>query len=264
MARASQFRVRLYYPDPRFVKMRIRNDSAHEPSNPSPQVLQGAARQLWQNVEGQAFGIYGEHAGPHEIPEKTAWKAVRMQFQKNGNSWVKRKHVEQEIPYILPNPGDTAWLGKFIEYAWITPKGEVYKRTFNENPPDLWWNKDQKTLYSFPTAVVPDQCLVITPDLNDTAEMFKTWSQRNAKCANKIDVPMARMYPRGATDSVSYRSDKWHDENPDPRLEGSGEYIHMHGDGVWVWEDTEDLRDTPNAIMIRGGRLDVEERGIIH
>lgn len=264
MPNVPRFRVRLYYPDPRYLTLRIRNDEAHEPANPSPQVLHGDARRFWNEVEEQAWEIYGEHAEQHSIPEKTAWKAVRMRFEPHGNVWVPKRHAEQEIPYILPNPGDTAWLGKLIEYVWITSEGEIYKRSFGDTPPDLWWNKDQKTLYSFPTAHVPDQCLIIPPDLDATAEMFKTWSQRNAKCANLIDVPMVRMYPRGAADSVSYRSDKWHDENPDPRLSGSGEYIHMHGDRVWVWEDTTDVHETPNAIMIRGGRLDVEERGIIH
>lgn len=254
----------MYYPDPRFVSLRIRNDSLHEPPNPSPDVLPLQARQFWNAVEEQAWEIYGEHARDHAIPEKTAWKAVRMHFEPNGRGWV-RKRPELEISYILPNPGDVAWLGKMLDYAWITSEGELYKRTFEGDPPDLWWNKDQKTLYSFPNAHVPEVCMPISPDLEDTAHMFKRWAQRDAHCSKVVQVPMARMYPRGAIDSVSYRSDKWHDRNPDiVRLKGSSEYIHLHGDGVWVWEDTPDLNGTPNAVMIRGGRLDVVEQGIIH
>jgi hypothetical protein len=93
-----------------------------------------------------------------------------------------------------------------------------------------------------------------------TAKMFKRWAQREAHCRKEISVPMVRMTPIGRADTISYRSDKWHEENPDPVLEDSGEYIHVHGEDVWVWQDA----DNPNALMIRGGKLDVEERGIIH
>lgn len=256
-------RARLYYPDPRFVRLRLRNEDVHEAPNPAPSVLPPQVKKFWDSVENQAWDIYGEHAEQHDIPEKTAWKAVRMHFEDAGGQWV-RKPVDKELPFILPNPGDVAWLGKLLEYAWITPEGKLYKREFGTNPPDLWWNKDQKTLYSFPTATVPDHCMPIPDDMQDTAHMFKRWAQRDAQCSKEIGVPMVRMYPRGSADSVSYRSDKWHDRNPDIALKGSNEYIHLHGDGVWVWEDCPEICDTPNAIMIRGGRLDVEERGIIH
>jgi hypothetical protein len=96
--------------------------------------------------------------------------------------------------------------------------------------------------------------------MKKTANMFKRWAQRDPHCHKEIDVPMVRMNPLGRADTISYRSDKWHDENPDPRLEGSGEYIHVHGENVWVWQDG----NKPNALMIRGGKLDVEERGIVH
>lgn len=257
--------ARLFYPDTREVQFRLANESVHEPKNPSPDVLPPDARAFWGNVADQAADIYGPHADEHSIPEKTAWKAVRMHWMDGGGMWVPRQESAYELPYVLPNVGDVAHLGHLIEYAWITPEGEVVKRSFpGPNPPDVWWSDEQKTLYAFPNTKVPDYCLLIPEDMEDTAHTFKRWSQRDATCNKIIDVPTVRMYPRGAGDSVSYRSDKWHEENPEAGQQGSPEYIHLHGDGVWVWEDTRDLEATPNAIMIRGGRLDVEERGIIH
>lgn len=263
-ARKPFVRARLYYPDPRYVQLRLRNDDVHEPPNPSPSVLPPQPKALWDHVENQSWDIYGEHAEQHKIPEKTAWKAVRMFYEDAGGQWVPKAEPDYELPYILPDPGDVAWLGKLIEYVWIDGQGGVYKRTFSEYPPDLWWNDVQKTLYSFPTAHVPEHCLPIPQDLKDTAHMFKRWAQRDAECSKEVTIPMVRLYPRGAADSVSYRSDKWNDKNPDIQLKGSNEYIHMHGDKVWVWEDCPEICDMPNAVMFRGGRLDVEERGIIH
>lgn len=257
--------ARLFYPDERYVRLRLSNESVHEPKNSSPEVLPADARAFWDDIERQSREIYGQHADEHNIPEKTAWKAVRMHWMDDGGHWVPRHESEYELPFILPNVGDVAHLGKLIEYAWITPEGEVVKRTFSgDDPPDLWWNAEQKTLYSFPNIVVPDYCLIIPEDMEDTAHMFKVWSQRDARCQKNMEITTVRMYPRGVADSGSYRSDKWHDENPEEGLTGSPEYIHLHGAGVWVWEDTQDLTTTPTAIMIRGGRLDVEERGIIH
>lgn len=265
MMKRHNSKVRFYYPNPHHVELNLR--SVHEPKNPSPSTLgNGEARQFWNDIFAQSEEIYGVHGKEHEIPEKTAWRAVRMNFEPQGKIWRPRKLPEFELPFILVNPGDTAWLGKLLEYVWVTPEGDVFQRKFsNNNPPDLWWNHKQKTLFSFPNLEIPqDMCLPIPDDMKDTAHIFKRWAQRDAKCNKEVTVPVLRMYPKGATDSVSYRSDKWHDSNPDIALKGSGEYIHVHGPQVWVWEDTKDLRKTPNVVAIRGGNLDVEERGIIH
>jgi hypothetical protein len=176
------------------------------------------------------------------------------------------------MPFILPSPEDVTWLGVLLDYTWITPDGEVQKRTFEgededpreTDPPDLWWSYETKTLFSFPTTKTAGPCLDINPDMEDQAAMYRRWSQREAQCQLGFEVPLARMYPRGMGDSLSYRSDKWHDRNEERGLPGSKEYIHLHSDGVWIYEDCPDVCTTPNVVVIRGGRLDVEERGIIH
>jgi hypothetical protein len=263
--------VRTYYPDQRFVKLRIANP-LHEPSNPSPDVLPVDARQFWDNMAAQSEHLYGEHAGPHEIPEKTAWRAVRMHWQKRGRQWVPRDQAVHELPFVLPSPEDVTWLGLLLEYYWITPQGELYKRSFEDDsnpneyqdPPDLWWSPDYKTLFSFPLTETRGPCMPIEEDMSDQAEMFRRWAQRDAQCQLGFEVPLARMYWRGVGDSLSYRSDKWHDRNEERGLPGSREYIHLHSDGVNVYEDTPNLDETPHVVVIRGGKLDVEERGIVH
>lgn len=263
MRRSGKGFVRTYYPDPRFVQLRIANPIA-EIKNPSPDILPPEARALWDNMARQSNEIYGEHAAPHDIPQKSAWRTVRMHWTQQGRSWVQ-KSPPKELPFVLPSPEDVAWLGLLIEYVWITPDGEILKRVFeDEDPPDLWWSKEQKTLFSFPTTETAGPCLPIEADMKDQAEMFRRWAQRNAQCQLGFEVPKARMYWRGMGDSLSYRSDKWNDRNEERGLPGSKEYIHTHTDGVGVYEDTTNIEKTPNIVVIRGGHLDVEERGIIH
>jgi len=265
--------VRTYYPDSRFVTLRLANPLV-EPSNPSPDVLPPDARALWDDVALQSQEIYGEHADQHELPEKSAWRTVRMHWQKNGRTWVP-KNLKYELPFVLPSPEDVAWLGLLIEYVWITPDGELFKRDWTkkngkpipdekQNAPALWWSKESKTLFAFPTTKTAGPCLPIDADMKDQAEMFRRWAQRNAECQLGFEVPRARMHWRGMGDSLSYRSDKWNDRNEERGLPGSREYIHTHTDGVGVYEDTLDINQDPNIVVIRGGQLDVEERGIIH
>lgn len=260
--------MRLYYPDPRYVSVRLANffDSVHEPENPSPETLPQELRPFWDEVFRQSEQVYGENGRAHSIPEKTAWRALRMHFEEDGTGAWLRKEAPSRSAFLLEDPGDVVWLGKLLDYTWIEPDGTVVQRVFDDPPPDLLWSQSRKTLYSFPTATIPEHCQPLTDDLLDEAKMFKRWAQRDAKCARDVGVTPVEMYPLGSADSVSYRSDKWHDENPDfKRLSGSDEYIHVHGDGVWVWEDAAGVEgDVPNVVVIRGGRLDVEERGIIH
>ncbi len=273
MRQQSPYRgyVRTYYPDPKAIRLRLRN-WGHESSNPSPDVLPSEARALWNDVSDQSWELYEEHASQHDIPEKTAWRAVRMQWEKQGGVWVPRRRPASQLPFVLPSPEDVTWLGLLLDYTWITPEGELYKRSFeneDENPEDsdapaLWWSPDMKTLFSFPTTKTSGPCMPIDADMADQAAMYERFNQRDAQCQLGFEVDLARMYPRGMADSVSYRSDKWHDRNEERGLPGSKEYIHLHGDEVWIYEDDPDLSQTPNVVVIRGGRLDVEERGIIH
>lgn len=250
--------ARLYYPNSHRVAY-VLNDDGEEPPNPSPDVLPSSLRNFWDGVEQQAENIYVDDQ--FEIAEKSAWRAVRMNFVEQEGQW-RNYPVDPPLPLVLPDVGDCVVLGKLLEYAYITTEARIVHRKFDDGtPPDLLWNPEQQTLYAFPTTTFPEVCNVIERDMQDTAHVFKRWSQRDADCQRIVAVPMARLRPVGAGDTIVYRSDKWHDKNWERGLPGSQEYIHIFGDDVWVWEDN--VRH-PNAVMIRGGRLDVEERGIIH
>lgn len=249
----------------RFIFRRMANRGAlHEAPNPSPDVLPPQLRVFWDDIASQSKEVYGPHADDHDLPQKTAWKAVRMRWKDVGDGrWVTKRQIKIK-PMNLPDPGDVVWLGKLIEYVWITPDAEVVKREYKGcDRPDLWWNDDTKTLFSFPGIDIPDSCEVVPQELRAEAEMFKTWSQRKAKCVRSFEVPIVKMYPRGIADSTSYVSDKWHDPDPDRCLRGSKEYIHAHHDGVQVWEDKPNYNQEPGVIMIQGGNLDVRREGIV-
>lgn len=267
LSHAQKMLLRLHTPRVRKKQLQLRlvnKRNVHEPPNPSPNTLPPEARALWDDVEAQAWEVYGRFAEEHKIPEKTAWKAVRMHYFRNDRGqWVPKPFVDSRAEQWLLDPGDTIRLGKLLDYGWITQDGDVVRREFSE-PPDLWWNHDTKTLYAFPGFEIPQACLLVDDDLDHLKELFHMWAQREAKCANELSAEVPWMYPRGATDSESYRSDKWHDRNDDPEMRGSDEYIHLNGDRVWVWEDVPDEDDDPSVVMIRGGNLDVEARGIIH
>jgi len=239
--------------------------SIHPPADPSPRVLQGDARAFWDSVRDDAFEYYSSAGAPKpkKVAERTAWRAVRMHWEAKGRKWVRRsKPLRKPRKMLLPDPGDVIILGKLLEYVWINEDGSLDVRRWENRPPDLYWNRTQKTLYAFPNVPETTVCEPVPDDLADEAQMFKRWSQRDAHCARTFELDAeASIIPMGVGDSIAYRSDKWHGQSDDTYLEDSQEYFHQFSDGNWIWQDSD---TSPNAILMRGGQLDVEERGIIH
>lgn len=239
--------------------------SIHPPPDPNPRVLTGDARAFWDSVQQDAYDYYASAGAPKakSVSEKTAWRAVRMHWEDRNGQWVPRRaKLKRPRKTKVPAPGDLITLGKLLEYAWLDNDGVLNVRKWTDYPPNLYWNHRQKALYSFPH--VPEQtvCEPVTEDLAEVAAEYEKWAQRKPTCVHPFEIDAGiTIIPSGVGDSVAYRSDKWHIKNSVPYLENSQEYFHQFSDGVWISQDND---TSPHAILMRGGKLDVEERGIIH
>lgn len=245
----------------------------HPPPDPSPSTLDAADREFWEEVRASAYDYYSNSGAPKpkQVAARTAWKALRaregVQLVWGEGRRGKAVPVIEALEYpdseYLPDADPTIELGPILEYVWIDiPTGNLEVRRWEENPPALHWNKDQKTLYAFPGSPNPTTCAPITDDLAPEVEMYRTWAQRDPSCVHEWEVDDDLViHPYGVADSVVYRSDKWHARNPDQDKQDSQEYFHQHTDGAWLFQDDD---QDPTALLMRGGLLDVEERGIIH
>lgn len=237
----------------------------HVAKDPKPSVLSGDARKLWLAAYENANGYYNPGNDPknQKTAKATAWKTVRLFFAQEGKNWVRRAAlppVGQGPVTFLGTPGDLVDLGALLEYTYIDADANLQICRFpDSDSPPLFWSPRNRTLYVFPTA--ESQACAKPDPWGTSAVMFRRWAQREAKCERVFDVPEVDVQLLGNMDTLIYRSDKWHDKNPDPNVAGSQEYIHQLGDGVGLWQSAG---NPPGAIVMTGGCLDVEERGIIH
>ena len=235
----------------------------HLPNDPSPSTLTGDSRRFWDHVRGSANAYYKDQ----KIADKTAWKTTRLFFRqaRGGYEWrpsLPKPGRAQPSTYI-GDVGDIVYLGALIEYTYIDGNAVLHVCRFpDDDPPSLYWSDQNKCLYVFPgTDTWNGTCQ--RPDMwSPEAKTFRMWAQRDPRGARKIDIPETNVRLDGQMDTLVYRSDKWHDANHDQKtMKGSQEYIHQFGDGVGVWQGPGKV---PSAIVVTGGCLDVEPRGIIH
>jgi hypothetical protein len=249
--------------------MRRRNSKKlgiYDPPDPSPRVLPDDARAQWEAAYEGGLAAYNDK----ETAKATAWRTVEMSWSETSRGrWNRCKNGRCELwpqPRVLPHPGNLTWLGVLVEYAWVDYNGELQIRAFKQDPPDLYWDKTNKWMISAPNAPHPG-CNPITPDLarqlRDAIETYETWHARAPECTDQVRIPAVQLHAMGPSDSVSYRSDKWHDRDHDPEVRKAQEYIHKHWKDVWTWQDVDD-DGRPNVILVYGGAFDLHERGLIH
>lgn len=248
----------------------------HLPDDPTPGSLEPDARRFWDTVHEAA----GEYYKDDNLAKKTAWKTTRL-FYANGAGRYAALPTRDEGPITyIGNPGDLVGLGVCVEYTYIWHRREdgsrkVYKSRqvprwvgipqlavvrFDEgDEPPLYWSPQTASLYVFPRN---DLGPCVPPDPGSVpAHVFQTWSQRPPECARVVDVPEVDVQLGGNLDTIVYRDDKWHDRNPDEHKRGSQEYIHQFGDGVGIWQSGGEI---PEAVVMTGGCLELDPRGLIH
>lgn len=253
----------------RLIGSSMKCSGIHLPDDPRVSTLDGDARKLWDAAYENALDYYIGPSGDSsakKTAEKTAWKTVRL-FFRAPSSDEKSWRLEPALPAVgqgpmavISDPGDLVDLGKCLEYTYIDGAAVLHIVRFaTSDPPSLCWSQEHRSLFMFPRA---QRTSCSAPDpLRGSSKMFHRWAQRDAACERVFEVPEVDVQMIGALDTIIYRSDKWHDRNPDPDLSDSQEYIHQVGDGVGLWQSAG---APPDAIVITGGCLDVEERGIIH
>lgn len=252
------------------ARQRIRrsNMGIYDPPEPSTGVLSPQARRQWDAAYAQAMDLYGDKS----IAETTAWRDVRMSWRPGGSKLWEACSVNGCVPWPrpqqLPRPqADLVALGVLIEYGYIDREHRLHVQSTDAyHPPILYWDDELKSLYAFPGQEYP-ACLIANPKtsadpkLRKAADVYKTWTKRQAECASTVEVPIVNIQCLGVADSTSYRSDKWKGKQDDPRVQTAQEYIHKHWHEVWLWQDSV---QNPRAIMIEGGELDLHAKGIIH
>lgn len=237
--------------------------SIHDPPDPSPRQLPPDARAQWDAAYEEAYAVYGKR----DLAERAAWRDVKLRWRQTGKkTWQRCKNGVCYWPEggLLPMPKkDLISLGVLVEYVYIDKAGKLQVRTLDRNhPPILWWDDGRKMLYAFPKQPYPQECQPIPDSMWEAFELFRVWHQRDPQCKLAVPIPNVRVDAVGAADSLSYASDKWNDDDPDPALRDAQEYIHNHWYDVWIWSDVS--RGVPNAIVITGGELDLHPRGLIH
>lgn len=239
----------------------------HLPKEDSPRKLAPVPRQFWEHAKAQANSHYRDES----IAEKTAWKTLRLFFRDpfHSDQMFDALPAPGAVTSFIGDVGDLVRCGVCLEATYIDASANLNIIKYRDgSAPSLYWSERFKSLYIFPQLeehqVAPDQQMLNpaavcqVPDQESLgAKTFKRWTMRDSKCARAIDIPEVNLALLGNCDTFVYRSDKWHDANPDKALRGSQEYIHQVGDGVGFWFNDE-------AVAIQGGCMDLEERGIIH
>ena len=241
----------------------------HVPSDPNAKRLGEEPLKLYRAAYENAKKFYSVpgNQDPDELAQKAAWKTVRLFYQ---DPMSPQPTLAAALPEpsnapstIIGQPDNLVRLGYLLEYTSIDGDATLHRYSFEDDPPALYWDDNLKSLFVFPGTEGQTQC-VTPPKDGPVVRMFKTWAQRAPKCESRIPVPEVDVKLDGWIDTLLYRSDKWHDPNPKNAMQGSQIYIHQHGDGVGVWTSPSAKGKPPAAIVITGGCLDVESRGIIH
>lgn len=254
-------------------RQRLRNplDSIHDPPDPSPRHLPDDTKDDWDEGYDQGYDVYQKK----DLAKRQAWRNVKLKWRQTGKKTWKR--CSNDLCFWpsqrkLPFPQATlVALGVLVEYVYLDQRGKPRVATMDRQaPPIMWWDDERKAIYAFPKQGYP-ACMPAPPGIEDAIAMYERWHQRQPQCYGKdiirpedllVPIPDVSIRAVGAADSVSYASDKWGEDDPDPALRRAQEYIHNHWYDVWIWQDT--TRGTPNVIMIQGGELDAHEKGLIH
>lgn len=222
---------------------------------------------LWGDMYGTTKEYYESQKAP--VPEQlsrvSGWRAVNYYLEEPGIAgWINKNTGRTPIPtgaqYSLETIGPVGWQGKLLEVSYYGPNGFTVDR-FNNTQSDMVWNPVTKVLASLPGTKIPNVRQPIQNSSQAAAKIYKTWHQRKATSQTPVKFPEYDLLVVGVVDTVVYRSDKWHEPNPDSYVQGSPEYLHQVDGGVFL---SLEPREHPRAVLVRGGNLDVEEGGIVY
>lgn len=123
------------------------------------------------------------------------------------------------------------------------------------SPPQLFWSKKAKALYIFPRKnPVKGWRKGVPAHAEKDAKLFGEWNRHahsNDRSAD-VDFPEPLLFKAGRAHDIIYRSPKWDGKKDD--------YHHNFG-GPSLYA-AKGLK--PTAFVVQGGRLTVNDRGIIY
>lgn len=240
------------------------------PADPDPSQLSGAAKSLWDGYYRAARNYFKESAyeDAEKAARKTAWKGLRH-ASSAGRVRSSFKSAFPSPPKTIKIKGDErlAELAPILGMTFFNNKGHLVEYGMAESPvlPRMGWDDATKTAYIFLKDDDASSCETIDSDMQDAANMFRRFTKHEPKCQRTIKLPASRLnlYYQGQMDTVVYRSDKWNARNPSVNMEGSQEYLHELWDGASIYTNQKSPSDPITIIALHGGKLDVEERGMI-
>jgi hypothetical protein len=163
----------------------------------------------------------------------------------------KRKKVPKN-PKVLPDPGDCAWLGTLLEWAWFKRKNE-----FLWEPDGAWaflWSPRIKGVIGIPDPTLRNRLSKVSRR-DGAAKLFERFTSRDASNTYEIEIPRVKLQKLGRAGHIVYRSDKW---NPGTDID----YIHDFKDGVQLFVGP--TLEKPEVFLCFGGRLTCTERGLVY
>ena len=174
----------------------------------------------------------------------------------------------------MPDPGECAWLGSLIEFAWVPDSNSTKATRYDDKGNAIWapreewmflWSPEYKAVVSIkrPNNMYKE---LDAKKYKSAKKMFEVFMARPAENAFSVDVPKVKMVELGNRAAhIVYRSDKWSSARK------SSDYIHdfkatcnsslCRSKNVKLYCGPS--IDRPEVFICLGGRLTLTERGLV-
>ncbi len=182
----------------------------------------------------------------------------------------------------MPRPQAFALLGRVYRVSYRAPTGGLVQYCWGREPyksdvdfrgedrrqlpgraPQLLWAEDVRALYIFPGYWVASSAfrkVEAPPRARRTLALFNEWDH-HAKAPDVRtavpDYPQPSVAPAGSAYDIVYRSEKWNG-----RKGAEHDYRHHFSSSGRVGLALDAAK--PTGILISGGRLTVNDRGIVY
>lgn len=226
--------------------------------------IETEASDVWAKLEANALRLYSAHwkkngKNPASHARDVA-NAVTLSVYKRALIFgtTARRRLPRERK--MPNPRGCAFLGKLhsVHFARMVagrPTGEIGVVLV---PPstDCLWSPRLAAVVAFPGQRLgpPIEKAARVPE---AAAIYRIWHKgREPWGASRMRMPDPRFADAQPAIATGYVSDKFSDDGE------LVEYLHHHEQDVFCWWGPPGA-STPQAILVRGGRLAVTAGGLI-
>ena len=205
---------------------------------------------------------------------------------------TSRTRSRSATPRVLPDPGAVALLGTVLELVVREPDGRKVRHSWDaSDAPGLLWSPSQKALLVFPgktlrhwkevgrhgdvrrneridmremAGTLKKMGVTNARQVQTAGKLFTQWAARPSTRFAQFDTPddpgsdKLKLKLAGSAFSIVYRSEKWNGRNGQPE-----DYQHHFAKSGSVGLYSDSITK-PQGVKICGGRLTVNDRGIIY